>query len=525
MKKKQSYKDYLRKSFIQYAMVLFGAMALLVTGFFAFNYYVTVLRQNEASNSALTGLFSTEYERYKTQADTLCTDKDLLSLMQSNASSARAHISSALYAFSNEGVIHARFVVCDADGKVLLSNYTAGNEQVFEESLFLKRVLSRAAGGQEVLSLLCDVEVTADQSCAYSFARAVFDQSGAFAGCLFLNMRTEDMEEIADAMSEDFLLLDRYKNVIFASFRLPHDPGEKLPTRRFTQDIGNNGIHEIRDERMYVRGTHLADGDIDIYTLTSVGGQLLTYRYAALFLLLMLIVVGILMALMTRLYTGIGERSVGELTRELEVKNLEEQFNPHFVFNVMESVYFQIDEDPKKAQEMLMAFSTLMRYSINHGHSRVRLETDIDYLGDFLMLQKIRYNQLLSYRFNIPDELLDCMVPKLLLQPVIENSIRHGFIQGQPLQIDISARCEKETLIFEIRDNGAGITEEKLAEIRDSFQKDIGDETLRHVGLYNVEQVLKRLYGKQYGLTINSVRGEGTVAVLTMPYEVEEDDV
>ena len=229
--------------------------------------------------------------------------------------------------------------------------------------------------------------------------------------------------------------------------------------------------------------------------------------------------------MMARLYTRLNEKTISELMSNLEIKNLEEQFNPHFVFNVMESVRFQIDEDPRKAQEMLMAFSTLMRYSINHGQTKVRLETDIDYLNDFLMLQKIRYNNLLSFDFEIPDELLDCLIPKLFLQPIVENSIRHGFVSGKPLHITIKAKQENEDIIFEVCDDGKGIDANKLKEIKDSFNEEVYDKTIQHIGLYNIEKVVNKLYGDKYHLDIHSEINKGTSVIITVPYEQEEDDV
>ena len=522
----RNYKEYLRKSFIQYAMVLFSAMALLVLVFFLLNYYVTVLKQNETANREVTEVFDAEVRRFLEEAESLSEKEACTELLQEGTSDAKATISRELYAFSNDGAIRARFLVMRRSGEILLSNYTKGNQQIFAESLFVKRIFSRAADMKgETLTLLCDIDFTNDQRSAYSFARPVADETGETAGFLFLNMRTDDLESMADRMNSEVMLLDRYHNAIFASLGLPDDPGDKLPTRRFTQEIDRNGIYEINGVTMYVRRTHLAAWDVDVFTLTSIEHQLDMYRMAAIFFLLTLIALLILMMLMTRLYTELNERGVGDLMRDLEIKNLEEQFNPHFVFNVMESVYFQIDEDPKKAQEMLMAFSTLMRYTINHGHSKVRLETDIDYLNDFLMLQKIRYNNLLAYRFLIPDELLDCMVPKLLIQPIIENSIRHGFVHGQALHIEIAAEHTGGELVFRIRDDGKGIPPERLREIEERFRAEVSDETVKHIGLYHVEKMLSMLYGTRYGLTIDSAPGKGTEVRLNMPYETEEEDV
>lgn len=507
-------------------MVLISAMALLIAVFFLLSYHVTVVRQNRESNRKVTEICRGEYEKYMAEAEELIDSPKMREFLTGGTSSSRSAVSRMLYDAANSGEIRARFVVTDSEGEPLMSNFTKGNLQTFASSLMLKRVISRMSGDPGgTMSLLCDVDLTEDQRCAYSIVCAIPDGSGRIAGYVFLNMRNEDLEAIAGSMGEEIVILDQYDNAIFSSIKLPGDPGDKLPTRRFTADIDGRGVYTVNGTRMYAVKTRLTERPIDVITLTSIERQLYMYRIAAIFFLLTLIVIGILMMLMTRLYTGINERGIGEFMKDLEVRNLEEKFNPHFVFNVMESVYFQIDEDPKKAQDMLMAFSSLMRYSINYGQSRVTLETDVNYLNDFLMLQKIRYNQLLTYKFDIPDELLDTMVPKLILQPLIENCVRHGFVSGQELHIDISARQEGEDIIFEIRDNGRGITEEKLLEIRESFGEDVAPETVKHIGLYNVEKILSKLYGDRYGLDIASRPGEGTVVTLRMPCETEDENV
>ena len=525
MNKKQSFKEYLKKSFIQYAVVLFFAVLLLVIGFFVFNYYMNVVQHNKTTNEEVTKLFTKEYSRYQDFVDELAKDESLIELLSDGTNSSRQNVSSMLYDFANSGDFKAYFLVSDDSGNTILSNLNKNNQSAFIQSSFMKRITSRiSSSSDDLVKAICDVEMTYDQDLMYSFARGVFDNKNDLVGYIFLNMRAGDIRDYAYLLNEDVLIVDRFNNAIFASYTLQKDPGDKFPERRVTLDVDKNGIYEVAGEKRYVRVNHLSE-EIDIYTLTSIKGMIDMLRLAGGFFLLMFIAVGILMTLMTRLYTKINERGARDLMRDLEVKNLEEQFNPHFVFNVMESVRFQIDEDPKKAQNMLLAFSTLMRYSINHGHSKVRLETDIDYLNDFLMLQKIRYNNLLTYDFHIPDELLDCMVPKLLLQPIIENCIRHGFVQGRELHIDIDAKQEGNNIIFNIKDNGKGITEERLKQIRESFEEEVSDETVKHVGLYNVEKVLSMLYGEQYGLTINSKIDEGTNVLLNIPYELEEEDV
>ena len=144
--------------------------------------------------------------------------------------------------------------------------------------------------------------------------------------------------------------------------------------------------------------------------------------------------------------------------------------------------------------------------------------------GDYLLLQKARYNNCLLYEFDIPEELLECRVPKLLLQPVIENSITHGYRAGQTLHIRVQAEHRDDTLRFIVTDDGAGIPAGRLAELRESFEHDLTNEYAAHVGLYNIQKVIRLTYGAPYGVQIESTEGQGTAVTLTIPYEVEENE-
>ena len=145
-------------------------------------------------------------------------------------------------------------------------------------------------------------------------------------------------------------------------------------------------------------------------------------------------------------------------------------------------------------------------------------------MNDYLLLQKARYNNCLLYDFDIPEELLECRVPKLLLQPVIENSITHGYRTGQTLNIRVRAEHRGDALRFTVSDDGAGIPAERLCELRESFERDLANEYTAHVGLYNIQKVIRLTYGAPYGVQIESTEGEGTAVTLTIPYEVEENE-
>ena len=209
---------------------------------------------------------------------------------------------------------------------------------------------------------------------------------------------------------------------------------------------------------------------------------------------------------------------LSERKRIMEIKQLEEQFNPHFLFNILETLKYQIMIDKDKAVEMVLAFAGLMRYSIYYGSTVVPLGTDIEYINDYLMLQKLRYNRRLTYSIDIPDELQECLIPKLLLQPIVENSLAHGLVDV--IHITIRAECSADMLIISVEDNGKGIDSQNLQLLRESLEKD--SIYKEHIGLYNSHRVVKLLYGNRYGLEINSCHG--TLITVRLPFVLESED-
>ena len=204
----------------------------------------------------------------------------------------------------------------------------------------------------------------------------------------------------------------------------------------------------------------------------------------------------------------------------LRLENIRNRMSPHFIFNVLETLRYEIAIDAAKASDMVMAFANLMRYSIYYGSTIVPLQTDIEYINDYLLLQKMRYNRRLNYHIDIPEELMGCKIPKLLLQPVVENSLVHGMKDIRSIAINISAWKEKGQLKLCVEDNGSGIREEKLEELRKGLEQE--DVYREHIGLYNSHRVVRLLYGPESGMTIESSPGNGTKVTVTLPADMEE---
>ena len=561
---REPFQNLLRRSFIGYVAAILALILLLYLGGFALNFFAVVVRGCRRDNRELEAALTQQLAAYDSGAAELVAAD---ALRRAAESGEQVEANRLLYDFTNQQELRAYFVLLSADMQVLSSNFSAHNQSIFASSAFAAGAAARMK--QEPAATLCYVcPVSSEQACAYTICRAVPDGTGAAAGYLLLNLRQEGFRDAVRDTDSEVLLTDRYDNLIYTTLDPREDPQDKQPSNKFSLPLENAGILSLDGSRYYaVRGT-VGPQALRLCTLTSLDMQLRMLLYSAgLFIVLLLLLSGVVVA-MTRAFTRRNAMELGELTaavenlsknggaealppqcseesqalytrfreliahndelldrrRQMEIKNLEEQFNPHFVYNVMETVRYQISEDPETASEMLVSFASLMRYSVNYGHTKVSLETDVEYVNDYLLLQKARYNNCLLYEFDIPEELLECRVPKLLLQPVIENSIVHGYRAGRTLSIRVQAEHRDGMLRFTVTDDGAGIPAGRLAELRESFERDLTNEYAAHVGLYNIQKVIQLIYGAPYGVQIESTEGQGTAVTLTIPYEVEENE-
>ncbi|HKM23584.1 MAG TPA: histidine kinase, partial [Erysipelothrix sp.] len=143
--------------------------------------------------------------------------------------------------------------------------------------------------------------------------------------------------------------------------------------------------------------------------------------------------------------------ALGEMHKRAEIKQLEAQFNPHFLYNSLETIRYLLVSDPKLAQNLILNITTLLRYSIEYNDELVNFKEDLIFIRLYLEIQQIRLNDRLKYEIDIDPEILDEGIPKLILQPLIENSIKHGFNQQESLEIKIKGTIEGDYMMFEIK--------------------------------------------------------------------------
>ena len=212
-------------------------------------------------------------------------------------------------------------------------------------------------------------------------------------------------------------------------------------------------------------------------------------------------------------------RQEQENLRKSELRTLQAQINPHFLYNTLDSIAWMCEQGRNaEAVEMVNALARLFRISISRGHELIPIRSELQHAESYLQIQSHRYKNQFSYSFDVQEERLDYLCNKITLQPIIENAIYHG-INGlvDEGEIRISCRADGDDILFTVEDNGTGMEPEQVQAI---LRKERSDHT--GIGIKNVNDRLKIYFGPAYGITIDSVPDEGTRVYIRMPKVREE---
>lgn len=203
-----------------------------------------------------------------------------------------------------------------------------------------------------------------------------------------------------------------------------------------------------------------------------------------------------------------------QLVTKAELDALHSQINPHFLFNTLNTIIMFIRTNPETARRLLIRLASFFRHALKrHGHFN-SLREEIEYLNTYIILEKARFRDKIKIIRELDENLFDYQMPVLTIQPLVENAIKHGILprQGQGTVWVRAFLEEEEEILFEIRDNGVGIPPEKLPLVLKP-----GYGSGNGVGMSNVHERLKGLFGEEYGLRIESVPGEGTSIIFRIP--------
>ena len=349
--------------------------------------------------------------------------------------------------------------------------------------------------------------------------------------------------------------------------------GQPLPTR---QEIGQAAQDYIRRtgyfgrEKLIVDSIEIQDGAFYVVNVQDLNYSLSNLRYLLIMVCLIGMAVGVLCVLIALLTSDDTNRSVKRILRAMneankgnldvriepegsdefarisdhfnhmigeirksnmqereamireknaEIRSLEAQINPHFLYNTLDTInWTAIDRQEYSISQMLTSLAKILRYSINNSNEIVTIQSELEYLKKYVYLQQQRFNYSFMCTVHVPDELLECRIHKLLLQPLIENTIIHGFEEMTELgEIDVEFQAEGEDRIrITVRDNGKGMDEE-LVNLFNSYDYR-KDRIETSIGVRNVITRIKLYYGERGSFHMES-GNSGTTAVIVIPAE------
>ncbi|WP_075757500.1 sensor histidine kinase [Sporomusa sphaeroides] len=568
MGKAVSFKDYMKRVFVRYIIALICLMFIVFLAFMLLNYRLFVVKANTDCNQAVSAFVAGQWTGYQQGIKAFAENEEVKKALAAQAD--LREVNQQLYEFSLSQQLKANFVLLNQDREIISTNLYKTNQLLFLANRTVQEALTRLAGAPDMTySGVIHIPFDYGQKSDLTFIRAVQD-GGRTVGYLVFSLQEDSLGVVMRNREADIIVItDAFNNVIFSTNNLLIDSLGK-----YKDDPGEASSLIIDEKPYHVAANILPESNMRIITLLSVVQQQQIIQFGGMFLLgiscfLLLLIRFLADKITARHLSSIDEllyavnecrqgnidyriksqsfsefqmlydnfnsmmlkvqqllqsnNEMAERKRLMEVKQLEGQFNPHFAFNVMEALRYEILINPEQAARMVVAFANLMRYGINYGSTHVSLQTDISYVQDYLSLQKMRYNQRLEYSIDIEQAILPYKVPKLLIQPIVENSIIHGLENSKKITIRITGRRQAKQLVLCVEDDGPGLDAARLA----ALQAVLEDENAmpKRIGLYNVHRVAQLLYGQEYGLTIESVSGEGMRVLLKVPVILEDDDV
>lgn len=210
------------------------------------------------------------------------------------------------------------------------------------------------------------------------------------------------------------------------------------------------------------------------------------------------------------------------LTKNAQLETLQAQINPHFLYNTLDCINSLVEFNEKEnVQKVVTSLANIMKMSIK-GHTFITLEEDISYINQYIFIQKMRFQDKLLFLVEIPEHLYQYYVPKLILQPIVENAIVHGVEEiSETGMIGVIGSEDEENIYISIKDNGNGIPKEVIQQLQEMDSK--AGVSTQHIGIFNIQKKLQILYGPKYGLKISTLKPHGTSVTICIPKSTEPE--
>ncbi len=209
--------------------------------------------------------------------------------------------------------------------------------------------------------------------------------------------------------------------------------------------------------------------------------------------------------------------------RKAEFELLQAQINPHFLYNTLDAIVWSAEAgNQKQVVKMVGSLSEFFRSSLNKGKEVVRVREELSHARSYLEIQQIRYQDILQYEIDVPESLSEYEIPKITVQPIVENALYHGIKEKRGGgKIIVTGEDGENDFRIIVTDDGVGMDDERLGQVMEALSG-VNSGEGKIYGLYNVNERIKLFYGEEYGISIESTKDAGTRVVIRLPKKQTE---
>ena len=549
-KKTTTFQENIRNTFISYAIIPSLILVCLAMLLFYWSWNYSIIHYNRQDNEQITHTLEAIENTWSTEVSKLCD------LAKDEPTQKITDIYEIIYAADRSNRCSSQVYLLDDKGALIWSVEDADMDFLLQPEYQQWGILRMIRQQPEMLS-------TYIQNDFLCMGQGILDENGKFLGYLVVGIPGRECADILSGINRKYAITDEMGWIYLSNSTdyLSDEMGRFL-----WFDKKQDGFFAENNQHFYLTQNHILSGQIGVYTMTDTDPKVHIMWWMILMIVVIFAIIGIVTYYSTRkvsakytqdvklladAFTSVenGEwntsltmdstlefqvigkafnkmidsmRKQVEENKELalhaafaQVKQLESQFNPHFLFNTLDNIRFMIHIDANSADKMITSLSKLLRYSIHDSGEEISVKEDMENIQSYFNILQIRYNKRFAYEVNIEESILDCMIPKLIMQPLVENAVKYGFTDRDKLTVKIKGYEKQGRLIFSCEDDGAGMTPQQLKDIRRRLQQKENKEG--HLGLYNIHRRIQLMYGEEYGIFLESEIGQGVVVVLVLP--------
>lgn len=556
----KSFKKYIKDLFFKYALITILILFILFSIFIVIVNRVNVIINTKQASSNINNQIEEIYNNYYNEVDRMSSSNNVISCIHTRLNS--NHVYNEYYDFINKQKVKGVLNIVDSNGVFLISTNSSSNNTNDHITNDIIPKLNKI--GDYVLSEIDISSYKYNKTTTYTFAKKIKDNN-VLIGYLIYQLYEDEFEDLLfQNKTEISIITDSHNRIIATN----NNSIKGLMNKFSPKYCSNENYVTILGEKYYINRSIISNTPLYVYTLNSTAiNRNIFVIYFAFIILMGIVLVFIINYLANRisesnsksidkLIVSVNELKNGNmnayvniksgdefevlaheynvmldnlnelirknselvnLTHESEIKVLQSQFNPHFIFNILETLRYSVLINPKESEKIILGLSKLLRYSIKNDNQKVILSNDIEYIEEYLNLNKFRFKEKLKYTIDISDSARKALIPKLLLQAIVENSIKYGYKHKENLEINILGNIIDYNLILEVSDNGSGMTEEELININSILNNP--NNTSSHIGLHNSYRRLVLLYGDKQKFQIKSILDKGTYVKILIPYE------